>query len=84
MVAETVAYNRFERAPMISTSESLFEATMSAVQEGIRNKLAVVYCTEHHRSPTAEFMPDSTAGFKYRLHACCDSALKEAESALEK
>jgi hypothetical protein len=60
------------------------EATMSAVQDGIRNKLAVVYCSEHHQSPTVEFVPDSTDGFKYRLHACCEPALKAAESALEK
>ena len=69
---------------MTSTNESLIETTMSAIQDGIRNKLAVVYCSEHHRSPTAEFMPDPAGGFKYRLHACCATALKTAESALEK
>jgi hypothetical protein len=67
---------------MIS-SESLFDATMSSVQDGIKKKLAVMYCSEHHRSPTVEFLPDSVDGFKYRVNACCDAALKAAESALE-
>lgn len=62
---------------------NLKEATVSAVQVGIRNKLAIVYCSEHHRKPTAEFMNDSAGGFKYRLHACCEPALRAAESALE-
>jgi hypothetical protein len=67
-----------------STSENLMKATLSAAQDRIRNKLAVVYCSEHHQNPTVEFMPDAADGFKYRLHACCDSALRAAESALEK
>ena len=65
---------------MISTSENLTKATMLAVQDGIRKKLAVVYCSEHHRSPTAEFVPDSVGGFKYRLHACCDGGVKSSRS----
>jgi hypothetical protein len=68
----------------MTCSESLFDATMSSVQDGIREKLAVMYCSEHHRSPTVEFLPDSIEGFKYRVNACCDPALKAAESALER
>ena len=46
---------------MISTGGNLFEATMSAVPAGNRNKLAAAYCLEHYRAPTAEF--DSAGGF---------------------